>query len=145
MSQPTYGGGPVRVVDDQSTAELVQHASEQITRLVRDELALARAELAEKGRHAGMGAGLLGGGGLVALYAVGVLIIAAVLGLAVVMPDWLAALIVGVVLLLVAGIMALTGRQQVKQAVPPVPEGTARSVRADVESVTAAVRHRGRP
>jgi hypothetical protein len=144
MSQQMYVGGPLRV-EEQSTAELVQHASEQITRLVKDELALARAELASKSRHAGAGAGLLGGGGLIALYGLGALIVAAGLGLAVVLPGWLAALIVGGILLVIAGLMALIGREQVRQAVPPVPREAANSVRTDFESVTAAMRYRGRP
>jgi hypothetical protein len=129
--------GRARPPGERSTAELVQQAAEQVSRLVRDEIALARSELMEKGRHAGAGAGLLGGGGLVALYGVGALVLAAIAGLAEAMPAWVAALIV-------AGAMALLGRQQVRQAVPPVPEGATRGVRADVEAVTAAVRERGR-
>jgi uncharacterized membrane protein YqjE len=137
--------GLARPVDRQSTGELVQHASEQIARLVREELALARIELSEKGRHAGKGAGLLGGGGLLALYGIGLLLIVAVLALAEAMPGWLAALIVTVVVFLVAGGMALWGRKQVRQAVPAMPEETAQSVRADVDRVTAAVRDRSVP
>jgi hypothetical protein len=137
-------GGPARPVAEQSTAELVRHATEQVSRLVRDEIALVRAELSAKARHAGMGAGLFGGSGLVALYALGVLIAAAVLGLAVVVPAWLAALIVGLALLLVAGGMAMFGRAQVRRAMPPVPQAATRSVRADVDAVTTAVRERGR-
>ena len=118
-----------------SVAELVQQSTEQISRLVRDELRLARAEMAEKGKQAGVGAGLLGGGGVVALYGVAALLTAIVLGLAEVMPAWLAALIVAVVLLAVAGVMAALGRNRVKQAVPPVPEQAVRSVQADVDEV----------
>ena len=128
-----------------STAELVRQAADQVSRLVRDELTLARMELAEKGRHAGKGAGLLGGGGLLAAYGVGVLILALVFGLATAMPAWLAALIVGVLLLVVAGVLALTGRSQVRRATPPMPRVTVRSVRADVDAVANAVRERGRP
>lgn len=127
----------------QTTAELVQRASEQISRLVRDELLLARAELAEKGRHAGIGIGLLGGGGVIALYGVAVLVAAVVLGLAEVMAPWLAAGIVGVALLAVAGGLALTGRGQVRQAVPPVPEAAMDGVRRDVDAVASAVREGG--
>ena len=87
---------------DGSTAELVRQAAEQISRLVRDELALARAEMTEKGKKTGVGAGLLGGGGLVALYGVAALLTAIVLGLAEAMPAWLAALIVAVLLFAVA-------------------------------------------
>ncbi|MBO4209349.1 phage holin family protein [Micromonospora echinofusca] len=136
--------GTSRTGAEASTAELVQRATEQVTRLIRDELALARAELAEKGRHAGKGVGLFGGGGALALYGLGVLIAAAVLLLASVLPAWVAALIVAVVLFLVAGVLALAGKKQVSQAVPPTPQETVRSVRADMDTVTAAVRDRGR-
>jgi MFS family permease len=137
-------GTPVQPGSDASTSELVQRASEQISRLVRDELALAKAELAEKGKHAGVGVGLFGGGGALALYGVGALIASGVLALALVMPGWLAALIVAVVLFVVAGILALVGKKQVSQAVPPMPKAAADSVRADVDAVTAAVKDRGR-
>jgi Flp pilus assembly protein TadB len=127
----------------QTTAELVKTAAEQISRLVRDELRLAQTELAQKGKHAGMGAGLFGAGGLVALYGVAALLTAVVLLLAYVMPAWLAAVIVGVVLLAVAGGLAMVGKKQVQQAAPPVPEDTVRSVKADVATVADAVRERG--
>jgi hypothetical protein len=118
-----------------STGELVRQAAEQISRLVRDELALAKAEMTAKGKRAGIGAGLLGGGGAVALYGVAVLIAAAILGLAEAMPAWLAALIVGVLLLGAAGALALVGRARVREALPAVPEETVRSVRADIDEV----------
>ncbi|GGM03889.1 MULTISPECIES: phage holin family protein [Micromonospora] len=126
-----------------STAELVQRATEQVSRLIRDELTLARAELTEKGKHAGIGVGLFGGGGALALYGLGALIAAVVLLLATWITPWLAALIVAVVLFVVAGILALAGKKQVSQAVPPVPAAAVHSVRADVDTVTAAVRDRG--
>jgi hypothetical protein len=93
--------------DEASVGELVRGATEQISRLVRDELALARAEMAQKGKWAGVGAGLLRGGGPVALYGVA----AVVLVLAEVMPRWLAALVVALVLLAVAGVPALLGHE----------------------------------
>jgi len=133
-------GRPADKAAEQSTSELVQRATEQISRLVRDELALAKAELTEKGKHAGIGVGLFGGTGVLGLYGLAALLAAAVLGLAEVMPAWLAALLVAVGLFSVAGGLALLGRRQVQQAVPPMPEGTAESVRADVRTVTAAVR-----
>jgi uncharacterized membrane protein YqjE len=137
-------GRPAGPVADQSTSELVQRASEQISRLVRDELALAKAELTEKGKHAGVGVGLFGAAGALALYGLGVLVITGVLLLDLVLPAWAAALIVTGVLFVAAAIMALIGRKQVKQAVPPMPQATADSVRADVDAVTAAVKGRGR-
>jgi hypothetical protein len=136
----SVNGGSARPVAEQSTAELVQHASQQISQLIRDELALARLELAEKGKHAGLGVGMLSGGGVIAIYGLGAAITAAVLGLAVVLPAWAAALIVAGVLLIIAGVLALVGRTQVRRAVPPVPRDAVRSVRADVDTVTAAAR-----
>src|ERR1041384_3488677 len=106
---------------DQSTAELVQQASEQVSRLVRDEIALAKAELAEKGKHVGIGIGLFGGGGVLASYGVGALIATLIIVFALFLPLWLAALIITVVLFAVAGILALLGKNQVTKAVPPQP------------------------
>jgi hypothetical protein len=130
--------------DGRSTAELVQLAGDQLSRLVRDELALAKAELADKGRHAGLGVGLFGASGLVALYAIGALVLAAIAGLAEAVPAWLSALIVGVALLLVAGAMMLMGRRQVRRALPPVPKEATDGVRADLAAMRTAVRKRGR-
>jgi uncharacterized membrane protein YqjE len=127
-------------LDHRSTAELVKRASEQISHLVRDELRLAQLELARKGKHAGIGAGLFGAAGLIALYGVAALLATIVLILALVMPAWLATLIVAVVLLAMAGIMALIGRKQVKQATPPVPERAVESVKRDIDTVTEAVK-----
>ncbi|GIJ77579.1 Putative Holin-X, holin superfamily III [Micromonospora phaseoli] len=127
-----------------STAELVHRATEQVSRLVRDELALARAELTEKGKHAGIGIGLFAGGGAFAFYGLGALITAAILLLALVLPAWAAALIVAAAVFLIAGVLALIGKRQVGQAVPPVPQATVRSLRADVDVVSAAVKDRGR-
>lgn len=137
-------GSAARKAGDQSTSELVQRASEQITTLVRDELALAKAELAEKGKHAGVGIGLFGGGGVLALYGVGALIATGIIALNLVLDLWLAALIVTVVLFVAAGILALLGKKQVSQAVPPEPKQAIESVKADVDEVKHAVRDRSR-
>jgi Flp pilus assembly protein TadB len=130
---------------DRSTADLVKLAAEQVSRLVRDELKLAQTELAEKGKRAGIGVGLFGTAGVVSLYGVGVLIAAAVLGLATALEPWIAALIVAVVLVLLAGLLALIGRGQVKKAVPPAPTEAVRNVKADIDTISGAVkdgRHR---
>ena len=118
---------------DRSTAELLRELSEQTGDLVREEMELAKAELREKGKAAGLGAGMFGGAGLVALYAVGALTASAILALAIVLDAWLAALIVGVVYAAIAGILALTGRKKVEQATPPVPEQAIESTKEDVE------------
>ncbi len=128
--------GPVATGSDvKSTPELVQDLTRLVPQLARQEVELAKAELAEKAKHAGIGAGAFGGAGLVALFGVGTLVAAAVLGLAEVLPAWASALIVAAVLLLVAGAMALVGRSQIKQATPPVPSQAVDSTKHDVEAV----------
>jgi VIT1/CCC1 family predicted Fe2+/Mn2+ transporter len=128
-------------VSDQSTAELVRRASEQLSTLVRDELSLAKAELSGKARHAGTGVGLFGGAGVVALYGVAVLAATAVIALDLVWPLWLSALVVGVALLVLAGILALVGRAQLRQGVPPTPDETVASIKADIETVKRSAHH----
>jgi hypothetical protein len=135
-------GGPARPVTDQSTSELVQRASEQITLLVRDEVALAKAELTVKAKHAGIGAGLFGGGGVLAVYGVGALIATLIIVLHLFLALWLAALIVTVLLFIGAGILMLLGRKQVTRAVPPEPQEAIASVKADVDEVKQAVKER---
>lgn len=124
-----------------STSELVRQLSEQVTTLVKDELALARAEMTEKGKRAGLGAGLMGAGGVLALYGLGVLFVTIGALLALVMPVWLASLIVTVVLFAAAGVVALIGRKQVRQATPPAPTAAVDSSKRDLETVKTAVRH----
>jgi membrane protein len=120
---------------DPSTRELVQDLSRQTSTLIRQEMRLAQVELAEKGRHAGKGAGMFGGAGVVALYGVGALIAAAVLGLATVIEPWIAAAAIGAALLLIAGILALTGKKELDEMGPPKPEQTIDSVQRDVQTV----------
>src|SRR5918997_22340 len=107
---------------DRPLGELVQDLSRQTSTLIRQEMRLAQAELTEKGRHAGKGAGMFGGAGLVALYGVGALVTAAILGLATVLEPWIAAAAIAVVLLVIAGILALTGKKELNEAGPPKPE-----------------------
>ena len=120
--------------------ELVSHLGEQVSTLVRDELTLARMEMVEKGKRAGLGAGMLGGAGVFALYGVSALLVTIGAALALVVPAWLAALIVTVVLFAAAGVAALIGKKQVKQAVPPEPEAAMASGKRDVEAVKSAIR-----
>jgi hypothetical protein len=120
--------------------ELVQDLSRQTSTLIRQEMRLAQAELTEKGRHASKGAGMFGGAGAVALYGVGALIAAAILGLATVLEPWIAAAAVGVGLLLIAGVLALTGKKELDEAGPPKPELALESVQRDVETVKARAR-----
>lgn len=121
--------------EEPSTGELMSRLSRDLSQLVRDELRLAQIEVSGKAKKAGLGAGMLGVAGVLALYGVGALIATAVLALALAMAAWLAALIVGVVLLAAAGVAALLGKRRVAEATPPVPERTAASVKRDVDAV----------
>jgi hypothetical protein len=127
-------------VTELPTSELVKHLSEQVSRLVKDELKLAQLEMTRKGKRAGLGIGMFGGSGLLALYGVGCLLAAAIIGLAVVLPAWAAALIVGGAIMLVAGIVALAGKGQLSRATPPVPKQAVESVKADLEEVKESAR-----
>lgn len=120
---------------DQSMADLMRQASEQTAALVRQEIRLAQVELREKGKHAGIGVGLFGGGGLLALYGLGALVLAVISALALAVPGWAAALIVAVLLFAVAGVLALTGKKQVDQARPPMPEQAIDSTQRDIDEV----------
>ena len=116
-----------------SWAELVKQLSEQTSRLARQEVELAKAELALKGKRAGIGAGMFGGAGVFGFYALGALVATAILGLATAVAAWLAALIVTVLLGASAGVLALQGKTKVQQATPPVPEQASESVKEDVQ------------
>lgn len=135
-TEPDFRSSPT----DATAGELLTRLSEQTSRLVRDELQLARAELKDSVKHVGLGAGLFSTAGVLALFGLGVLIATGVIALALVLPWWLAALIVAVVLLAVAGIAALVGKQQVQRASPPVGH-TVDSVKQDVDQVKEAARH----
>lgn len=122
-----------------SVPELIKRATDDLSRLVRDELALAKLELTAKGKQAGMGAGLLGGGAMIAFYGVGALVTTAILALALVLDAWLAALIVGVALLLIAAVVALVGKSRLQRSVPPVPKEAMASVQADLDQIKGSV------
>ena len=119
--------------EDQPLPELMKTLANQTTTLVRQEIDLAKAEFSEKGKKAGQGAGMFGGAGVIGFLAFAALTAAAILGLATALPDWLAALIVGLVYAAVAGVLALQGKNKVQEAGPPVPEQTVETVKEDVE------------
>ncbi len=118
---------------DPPTAELLKDLSEQVSRLVSQEVELAKAELAVKGKRAGIGAGMFGGAGLFGLFAFAALTAAIIAALDLAMATWIAALIVAVVYGAIAGVLALTGRNKVQEAMPPVPQDSVDSVKEDVQ------------
>ena len=120
---------------ESSAGELVRQLSEQVSVLVRDELKLAQLEMTRKGKQAGLGAGMLGAGGLIALYAVACLLACVIIALSGVVTAWLAALIVGVVLLAVSAAAALLGKGRLQKAAPPVPDQAVGGLKADVEEI----------
>ena len=134
MEPQTEGSHPA-AVSERSTAQLVTQLSEQVSRLVRDELQLTRLEMTRKGKQAGAGAGLLGGGGVVALYGLACLVACVIIAISGAIAAWLAALIVGAALLAVAGIAAMVGRSRLRRATPPVPNQAVGSVQADVQEI----------
>jgi hypothetical protein len=133
--EQTVGAAQPSATQGSSTGDLVKQLSEQVSVLVRDELKLARLEMTAKGKQAGLGAGMLGGSGLIALYGVACLLACAIIAISAVVAAWLAALIVGVALLAVSGIAALLGKARLQRATPPVPEQAVGSVKADVEEI----------
>lgn len=138
--EPQTDGSHPATVSEQSTAQLVTQLSEQVSRLVRDELQLTRLEMTRKGKHAGTGAGLLGGSGVVALYRLACLVACAIIAISGAIAAWLAALIVGAALLAAAGIAAMAGRSRLRRATPPVPKQALGSVQADVQQIKERVR-----
>ena len=120
---------------DKPIAELIQQATRQTQTLVRDEIRLAQLELTEKGKKAGLGAGMFGGAGGLAVYGLGALVAGLILLLATAVDDWAAAFIVSAVLFAIAGVLALTGKKQIDQATPPQPEQAVASVQRDIDEV----------
>ena len=124
---------PDNELTDRSTGELLKQLSTETTTLVKQEIDLAKAELSEKGKQAGVGAGMFGGAGVSGLLALIFLSLAAVAALDTGMRTWLAALIVGVVWAAVAGALVLQGKNKLQQATPPAPEQAIESTKEDVQ------------
>ena len=130
MASHDPGVGDVR---DRSLPDLLKQLSQETTQLVHQELELAKAELQQKGKEAGAGAGMFGGAGALGLAALGALTACFILALNAIMPAWLAALLVAVVYGIIAFVLVKQGQARVKRAVPPVPEQTIETVKEDVE------------
>jgi hypothetical protein len=137
---PIAEGAQMHPSQERQTGELVRLLTEQVSSLVRDELKLAQLEMTRKGKQAGAGAGMLGGAGVVALYGAACLIACAIVAISGVLRPWLACLIVGVVLMAVAGGAALLAKGRLRRASPPVPTEAVDSVKTDVEVIKESAR-----
>ena len=127
--------------EGQTLGALVHQLTQQIPDLVRSEIRLAQAEVAQKGKRAGVGIGMFSVAGLLAFFGVAALVTTAILGLAEVVDGWLAALIVALALLVVAAVAALVGKNKVAEAAPPAPERAVEGIKEDIATVKGA--HRG--
>ena len=125
---------------DQSIGELLKQLSEQTATLVRQELDLAKAEMQQKGKRAGVGIGMIGAGGVLALAAFGALTATLILVLAEWMDAWIAALIVTLVYAGCAAVLAQRGKEKVGQANSPLPEQTIETVKEDVQWAKSQVK-----
>ena len=121
--------------ESQTLGALVHQLSQQIPELVRSEIRLAQAEVAEKGKRAGVGIGMFSVAGLLAFFALAALVTTAILGLANVVDAWLAALIVALVLLAVAAVAGLMGKNKVGAATPAAPERAIHGIKEDIATV----------
>jgi uncharacterized membrane protein YqjE len=118
---------------DDSVAELVKDLTRDVSQLVREEIALARVEMTEKGKQAGVGVGMLSGAAAFALAALGGTMATMIILLDLVMPLWLAALITTAVYGAVAAVLAMRGREELKEAGTPVPERARDSIKEDIQ------------
>jgi uncharacterized membrane protein YqjE len=118
--------------DDPTLGSLVHDLTQQVPQLVRSEIRLAQAEMTEKGKRAGLGIGMFSVAGLLSFLGLCCLITTAILALAHALPNWLSALIVAVVLLVGAGIAALVGKKEVREATPPAPQQAIEGVKEDL-------------
>jgi hypothetical protein len=135
---PTTGDqGPAA---DASISELLQRLSDQSTLLARKEVELAKAELTEKGKKIGTGAGAFGGAAFMGVFTFAALTTAFILLLATALDAWIAALIVTAVYGAIAGVMALMGKKKIDEGSPPVPEQTIDSVNKDVETIKTSAK-----
>lgn len=118
---------------DRPLGEVAKNLTSDVSLLVRQEIELAKAEMAQKARTAAPGIGMFGGAGIVALCAAGALTAFAVLVFSIFLPEWAAALIVGAVLAAVAVVLVRQGKERVADAGAPIPEQTIETVKEDVE------------
>ena len=128
-------GAPEGQTQDQTLGALVHQLTQQVPDLIRSEMRLAQAEVAQKGKRAGVGIGMFSVAGLLAFFAFGSLVATAILALTLVVDAWLAALIVSLVLLAVAAVVGLVGKNKVAEAGPPAPERAIQGLKEDIATV----------
>ena len=142
MSTSTEGATPAETANpaDRSLGDLVKFVSEDLSHLVRSEIQLAQVEVTEKAKGVGAGIGAFGAAGVLALFGLGLFFTTAVLALHLVLPAWLSALIITVVVFVIAGIAALVGKKKVSEASPPVPTRAIASVKDDVAEIKEGIK-----
>ncbi|HEY0396342.1 MAG TPA: phage holin family protein [Candidatus Elarobacter sp.] len=118
---------------DRPIGELLRELGDEISTLMRQEIALAKVEISEKVKPAAASAGMFGGTAIFGLGAFGALTAFLIALIALAVPVWAAALIVTVVYGIVAGVLAITGKKKLQEAAPLVPEQTAQTVKEDIE------------
>jgi uncharacterized membrane protein YqjE len=128
-------GGSHGDMRDQPVSDIVKQVSEEAKTLVGQEIKLAKAEMTEKAKEIGIGAGMFGGAGYTLHLAALGLMLTLIFALSTAMPAWLAALIVTVVFVAIAGVLAITAKKRIQKAGPPVPEETIESVKQTIETV----------
>ena len=124
---------PAGELRERPVGELLKQLATETSTLMRQELDLAKAEMREKAGKAGPGFGMWGAAGATALLALGSLTAFLILALDGAMPNWLAALIVGLVYAAIAGVLYLRGKQRVEDAGSPVPKQTVETLKEDVQ------------
>jgi hypothetical protein len=151
-----------RELRDESTGQLVKQLTGEVSTLVHQEMELAKAllreeaeraresvgrdialakdELSEKGKHAGMGAGMFGGAAVAAILALGTLTAFLILALDGVMDNWLAALIIGLVWTAAAIFLALRGRAELRKMGSPMPERAINQLKADAGNLASGLK-----
>ena len=128
-------GAPEGQAQDQTLGALVHQLTQQVPELIRSEMRLAQAEVAEKGKRAGLGIGMFSVAGLLAFFSLGSLVATAIIALALVVDAWLAALIVALVLLAAAAVAGMVGKKKVAEAAPPAPERAIQGLKEDIATV----------
>jgi len=119
---------------------LVKRLPTLVSRLIRDEIRAVQAEIAGKIKAASLGAGLVVAGAVLAWFALGALIAGGIIALALVLEPWLAAVLVGVALLVIAGLLVLLGVGKLKKGVPPLPNDSIDSIKEDIRTVTGTAK-----